>query len=65
MISQSSNLFDNLSSDQKHYIQLMREKLQEQNKIILELNFEVDILREQTINTERTKFIEEIRKEWI
>ena len=65
MISQSLNLYDNLSSDQKHHIQLMREKILEQNKIILDLTWELDILREQTINEERNKFHEEIKKEWI
>jgi len=65
MMSQSLDLFDNLSSDQSFHIKLMREKIQEQNKIILDLTWEIDILREKTVNDERTKFIEEIRKEWI
>jgi hypothetical protein len=65
MINPSLDLSEILSSDQKHYIQLMREKLQEQNKIILDLTWEIDILREKTCNDERTKFYEEIRKEWI
>jgi len=65
MTNQSLDLIDNLSSDQAFQFQLMREKIQEQNKLILDLTWELDILREQTINAERTKFIEEIRKEWI
>lgn len=65
MMSQSSNLYENLSSEQAFQFQLMREKILEQNKIILDLTWEIDILREQTVFEERNKFYEEIRKEWI
>lgn len=61
MINQSYQKEEILSSNQLFQIQIMREKIVEQDKIILDLTKECDILREWYVNC----FNEEIRKEWI